>query len=686
MAKGLWTVTLNNRGFVFSMATIFDLDTKFTPMGDQPKAINSICNFYKQGEKEHVLLGVTGSGKTFTMANVIKNLGQPALIIAPNKTLAAQLFTEFKNFFPNDAVGFFISYYDYYQPEAYVPSTDTYIAKDSSINEDIDKMRHQATQDLFEKKNTIIISSVSCIYGLGSPDSYSSLVVPLEVGMEISRDDLLRQLIEIQYSRNDIQLKRGHFRVRGDIVDIMPSNEKEKAIRIEFFGDEIDNLCIIDAITGNKIRDLSSLSIYPNSHYVADKKDMRQIVKEILTDLGVRLRELKSENKLVEYQRLEQRVMQDVESLEQLGFCSGIENYSRYLTGKKPGEPPPTLLDYFPEGFITIIDESHLTVPQINGMFKGDRSRKETLVNFGFRLPSALDNRPLNFNEFKERIDKVLYVSATPGKYELETTKTTISEQVIRPTGLVDPEVEIRPATTQVDDLYNQIVSTTKSGRVLITTLTKKMAEDLTEYYRDMGIKVRYLHSDIVTLERANLLRDLRKGVYDVLIGINRLREGLDLPEVELVAIMDADKEGFLRSKSSLIQIVGRAARNSNARVIFYAEKETDSMKEAIIETERRRNIQLEHNKANGITPQTVIKSIPEDLRAIYGLSEGQTEVKDSDLEKLKKIGINSKEQLDKTIRQKTKQMQKSAGDLDFETAAKIRDEIKELKEILFEL
>ena len=668
------------------MATIFDLDTKFTPMGDQPKAINSICNFYKQGEKEHVLLGVTGSGKTFTMANVIKNLGQPALIIAPNKTLAAQLFTEFKNFFPNDAVGFFISYYDYYQPEAYVPSTDTYIAKDSSINEDIDKMRHQATQDLFEKKNTIIISSVSCIYGLGSPDSYSSLVVPLEVGMEISRDDLLRQLIEIQYSRNDIQLKRGHFRVRGDIVDIMPSNEKEKAIRIEFFGDEIDNLCIIDAITGNKIRDLSSLSIYPNSHYVADKKDMRQIVKEILTDLGVRLRELKSENKLVEYQRLEQRVMQDVESLEQLGFCSGIENYSRYLTGKKPGEPPPTLLDYFPEGFITIIDESHLTVPQINGMFKGDRSRKETLVNFGFRLPSALDNRPLNFNEFKERIDKVLYVSATPGKYELETTKTTISEQVIRPTGLVDPEVEIRPATTQVDDLYNQIVSTTKSGRVLITTLTKKMAEDLTEYYRDMGIKVRYLHSDIVTLERANLLRDLRKGVYDVLIGINLLREGLDLPEVELVAIMDADKEGFLRSKSSLIQIVGRAARNSNARVIFYAEKETDSMKEAIIETERRRNIQLEHNKANGITPQTVIKSIPEDLRAIYGLSEGQTEVKDSDLEKLKKIGINSKEQLDKTIRQKTKQMQKSAGDLDFETAAKIRDEIKELKEILFEL
>ena len=586
------------------MATIFDLDTKFTPMGDQPKAINSICNFYKQGEKEHVLLGVTGSGKTFTMANVIKNLGQPALIIAPNKTLAAQLFTEFKNFFPNDAVGFFISYYDYYQPEAYVPSTDTYIAKDSSINEDIDKMRHQATQDLFEKKNTIIISSVSCIYGLGSPDSYSSLVVPLEVGMEISRDDLLRQLIEIQYSRNDIQLKRGHFRVRGDIVDIMPSNEKEKAIRIEFFGDEIDNLCIIDAITGNKIRDLSSLSIYPNSHYVADKKDMRQIVKEILTDLGIRLRELKSENKLVEYQRLEQRVMQDVESLEQLGFCSGIENYSRYLTGKKPGEPPPTLLDYFPEGFITIIDESHLTVPQINGMFKGDRSRKETLVNFGFRLPSALDNRPLNFNEFKQRIDKVLYVSATPGKYELETTKATISEQVIRPTGLVDPEVEIRPATTQVDDLYNQIVSTTKSGRVLITTLTKKMAEDLTEYYRDMGIKVRYLHSDIVTLERANLLRDLRKGVYDVLIGINLLREGLDLPEVELVAIMDADKEGFLRSKSSLIQIVGRAARNSNARVIFYAEKETDSMKEAIIETERRRNIQLEHNKANGITLQ----------------------------------------------------------------------------------
>jgi excinuclease ABC subunit B len=668
------------------MDSTFNLNSDFTPQGDQPAAIEGICNFFEQSGKEHVLLGVTGSGKTFTMANVIKRLNQPALIIAPNKTLAAQLFTEFKNFFPDDAVGFFISYYDYYQPEAYVPSTDTYIAKDSSINEDIDKMRHQATQDLFEKKNTIIISSVSCIYGLGSPDAYSSLVVPLEAGMEISRDDLLRQLIDIQYSRNDVQLKRGHFRVRGDTVDIMPSNERENAIRVEFFGDEIDQLSIIESLTGNTISKTDTLSIYPNSHYVADKKDMRQIVKEILSDLGIRLRELKSQNKLVEYQRLEQRVMQDVESLEQIGFCSGIENYSRYLTGKSPGEPPPTLLDYFPEGFITIIDESHLTVPQINGMYKGDRSRKETLVNFGFRLPSALDNRPLNFNEFKERVDKVLYVSATPGKYEIDATDGAVSEQVIRPTGLIDPKVEIRSAKNQVDDLYTQISATVKTGRVLITTLTKKMAEDLTEYYRDMGIRVRYLHSDIVTLERANLLRDLRKGEYDVLIGINLLREGLDLPEVELVAIMDADKEGFLRSRSSLIQIVGRAARNSKARVIFYADKETDSMKAAITETERRRQIQLEHNEKHGITPQTVMKNIPDDLRAIYGLSEGQIEVKDSDLDKLQELGIKSRDELDKFISKKTKKMQKAAGELDFETAAEIRDEIKQLKEILFEL
>lgn len=668
------------------MDSTFNLDSKFTPQGDQPAAIESICNFFEQGGKEHVLLGVTGSGKTFTMANVIQRLNKPALIIAPNKTLAAQLFTEFKSFFPNDAVGFFISYYDYYQPEAYVPSTDTYIAKDSSINEDIDKMRHQSTQDLFEKKNTIIISSVSCIYGLGSPDAYSSLVVPLEVGMEISRDTFLRQLIDIQYTRNDVQLKRGHFRVRGDIVDVMPSNEKDKAIRVEFFGDEIDRISEIEALTGKVLSTTNALSIYPNSHYVADKKDIRQIVKEILNDLGIRLRELKNENKLVEYQRLEQRVMQDVEALEQIGFCSGIENYSRYLTGKKPGEPPPTLLDYFPDGFITIIDESHLTVPQLNAMYKGDRSRKETLVNFGFRLPSALDNRPLNFPEFKERTDKVLYVSATPGNYEVEQAKDAISQQIIRPTGLIDPQVEVKPAKNQVDDLYTEIKRTVNTGRVLITTLTKKMAEDLTEYYRDMGINIRYLHSDIVTLERANLLRDLRKGEYDVLVGINLLREGLDLPEVELVAIMDADKEGFLRSKSSLIQIVGRAARNSKARVIFYADKETDSMKAAIDETERRRKIQVSFNEEHGIVPATVIKNIPEDLRAIYGLAEGQIEIKESDLDKLKNLGITSSEQLDKLIKKKTKKMQKAAGELDFETAAAIRDEIKELKDILLEL
>lgn len=668
------------------MDTVYNLKTGFSPRGDQPKAIESICRYFNDGGQEHVLLGVTGSGKTFTMANVIQRLNKPALIIAPNKTLAAQLFTEFKSFFPEDAVGFFISYYDYYQPEAYVPSTDTYIAKDSSLNEDIDKMRHQSTQDLFEKRNTIIISSVSCIYGLGSPDAYSSLVVPIKKGAELSRDDFLRQLIDIQYSRNDVQLKRGHFRVRGDIVDIMPSNERDKAIRVEFFGDEIDQICLIDSLTGSQISPIDNISIYPNSHYVADKKDMRQIVKQILSDLGTRLRELKEQDKIVEYQRLEQRVMHDVESLEQMGFCAGIENYSRYLTGKKPGEPPPTLLDYFPEGFITIIDESHLTVPQIGAMYKGDRSRKETLVNFGFRLPSALDNRPLDFNEFKSRTDKVLYVSATPGKYELAQVGSNISQQIIRPTGLIDPRVEVKPAKNQVDDLYAELVNVVKTGRALITTLTKKMAEDLTEYFRDMGLRIRYLHSDVVTLERANLLRDLRKGEYDVLVGINLLREGLDLPEVELVAILDADKEGFLRSKSSLIQIVGRAARNSKARVIFYGDKMTASMKDAIDETDRRRGIQTKYNLEHGIEPMTVSKTIPDDLRKIYGIAEGQMEVKETDLEKLKNMGIESKEQLDGLIRKKTKKMQKAAGELDFEKAAALRDEIKEFKDILFEL
>lgn len=665
--------------------SLFQLQSSFSPQGDQPAAIEGITKIFNEGQKEQVLLGVTGSGKTFTMANVISKLNQPALIIAPNKTLAAQLFTEFKEFFPNDAVGFFISYYDYYQPEAYVPSTDTFIEKDSSINEDIDKMRHQSTQDLFQKKNTIIVASVSCIYGLGSPEAYSELVVPIEVGQTIARDEFLKQLVEIQYSRNDIQLARGNFRVRGDVVDIMPSNEKDKAIRVEFFGDEIDRISLVEAISSHELERVENISIFPNSHYVADKRDIRQIVKEILSDLGQRLREFKSENKLVEFQRLEQRVMQDVESLEHLGFCPGIENYSRYLTGKKPGEPPPTLLDYFPEEFITIIDESHLTVPQINGMFKGDRSRKQTLVDFGFRLPSALDNRPLNFAEFKDRTDKVLYVSATPGPYELNVAGDYISEQIIRPTGLIDPVVIVKPAKNQVDDLYAEIKKTVSSGRVLVTTLTKKMSEDLTEYFHDMNIRVKYLHSDIDTLERAALLRDLRRGEYDVLIGINLLREGLDLPEVELVAIMDADKEGFLRSRSSLIQTVGRAARNQKARVIFYADKMTGSMKEAIDETSRRRKIQMDYNEKHGITPKTVMKNLPQDLKSIYGLVEGKADFKEEKLKDLEKMGIKSTEQLDKLIRKKTKEMQKAAGELEFEKAALIRDEISDLKEIFFE-
>jgi excinuclease ABC subunit B len=574
------------------MNSIFNLSSNYQPDGDQPEAIKSICQSFEQGTTHHTLLGVTGSGKTFTMANVIAKLSIPTLIIAPNKTLAVQLFTEFKNLFPDDGVSFFISYYDYYQPEAYVPSSDTYIAKDSSINEDIDTMRHQATQNLFEKPNVIIIASVSCIYGLGSPESYADLMVTVSKGDEVARDKILRSLIDIQYSRNDHSLLRGHFRVRGDIVDILPANQNDQAVRIEFFGDEIEEISIIDALTGKLINTVDKISIYPNSHYVADRKDMKTIVKEVLTDLGIRLRELKKQNKLVEYQRLEQRTMQDVESMEHLGFCPGIENYSRYLTGKKPGEAPPTLLDYFPDEFLTIIDESHITVPQLNAMYRGDKSRKQTLVDFGFRLPSAMDNRPLNFEEFNQRSKKILYVSATPSQYELEKSNDKISEQIIRPTGLLDPEITIKPAKTQVDDLLGEIKSVTSSGgRILVTTLTKKMAEDLTDYFSNMNIKIKYLHSDIDTLERSELLRELRQGDYDVLVGINLLREGLDLPEVTLVAIMDADKEGFLRSRTSLIQTVGRAARNSEARVIFYADRITKSMKEAIDETIEEDNL-----------------------------------------------------------------------------------------------
>ncbi len=663
----------------------FKLSEELTPQGDQPQAIAGIVEHFESGAKHSVLMGVTGSGKTFTMANVIKRLGLPTLVVAPNKTLAAQLFTEFRQLFPESAVGFFISYYDYYQPEAYIPGSDTYIAKDALINDDIDKMRHAATQALFERRDVIIVASVSCIYGMGSPETYADLVVKIKVGEESTRNDFLRSLIEIQYTRNDTALQRGCFRVRGDVVDILPSHQKDQGIRVEFFGDEIESLAIFDVLTGKKLRSVDSLSIYPNSHYVTEREDMKGIVREILTDLGHRLREFREQGKLVEYQRLEQRTMHDVELLEELGFCPGIENYSRYLTGQPSGSPPPTLLDYFPDDFLTIIDESHITVPQIGSMFRGDRARKETLVNYGFRLPAALDNRPLKFEEFLERTSKILYVSATPAKFELEQVQGHYFEQIIRPTGLVDPQIEIRPTRHQVDDLLAEIRKTAgEGGRILITTLTKRMAEDLSNYYKDLGIKVRYLHSDIDSLERSEILRDLRKGTIDVLIGINLLREGLDLPEVRLVAIMDADKEGFLRSRASLIQTVGRAARNAEGRVIFYADKTTDAMRQCLDETERRRTIQLQYNQDHGITPQTIQKQMQPGLREIYGLTTeaGATPQKLAD-SLLSEHKIKSIKDLERLIQKKTKEMQKLAAELDFEKAAEVRDTIAILRETL---
>jgi len=663
----------------------FELASDFKPQGDQPTAIATIKKTFAEGNKHSVLMGVTGSGKTFTMANIISEMNMPTLIIAPNKTLAAQLFTEIREFFPNNAVGFFISYYDYYQPEAYIPSSDTFIAKDAMINDDIDKMRHAATQTLFERKDVIIIASVSCIYGLGSPDSYANLVVNIKTGEDIERNKFLRSLIDIQYSRNDTALQRGTFRVRGDVVDILPSHQKDQGIRVEFFGDEVETISLFDVLTGKKLKQFDSISIYPNSHYVTERGDMKSIVRDILTDLGIRLRELQAEGKLVEYQRLEQRTMHDVELLEEIGFCPGIENYSRYLTGAAPGSPPPTLLDYFPDKFLTIIDESHITVPQIGAMYRGDRARKETLVNFGFRLPAALDNRPLKFDEFLERSDLLLHVSATPGKYEVEQAGGHYAEQIIRPTGLIDPQIEMRPTTHQVDDLLGEIRKAIAGGyRVLITTLTKRMAEDLSAYYKDLGIKVRYLHSDIESLERSEILRDLRKGVIDVLIGINLLREGLDLPEVALVAIMDADKEGFLRSRSSLIQTVGRAARNVNGRVIFYADRITDSMQACMDETDRRRTIQMAYNAEHGVTPMTINKAMQPGLREIYGLSadEGHKPKQPID-DLLSEHDVKSVAQLEKLIKKKSKEMQKFAADLDFERAAEVRDIVAALKDTL---
>jgi len=593
----------------------FMLKTPFEPTGDQPQAIDTLVQRLQEGQQSQVLLGVTGSGKTFTMVNVIAQVHKPTLILCHNKTLAAQLFSEFREFFPDNAVEYFVSYYDYYQPEAYIPSTDTYIEKDSQINDEIDKLRHSATRSLLERNDVIIVSSISCIYGLGSPEAYEGLLLYLEVGREIKRQDMLRKLVEIQYKRNDVDFHRGTFRVRGDVVEIFPAYEEERAIRVEFFGDEIESISEVDPLRGVKLGKLPRVTIYPGSHYVTTLDNRKRAIESIRIELRERLADLNQQQRLVEAQRLSQRTLFDLEMIEELGFCQGIENYSRHLTGRAPGEAPPTLLEYFPKDWLLVVDESHVTVPQIGGMFRGDRARKSVLVEHGFRLPSALDNRPLNFEEWEKGLNQTVYVSATPGEYELTKSGGEVVEQVIRPTGLLDPIVEVRPAKNQVDDLLTEIrIRVEKGERVLITTLTKKLSEDLTRYYQEQRIKVKYLHSDIETLERVEILRDLRLGVFDVLIGINLLREGLDLPEVSLVGIMDADKEGFLRSERSLIQTIGRAARNAEGFVILYADKITDSMRKAIDETARRRKIQEEFNAANGITPRTIRKAIPAPL------------------------------------------------------------------------
>lgn len=707
----------------------FELNTPFQPTGDQPEAIESIVRGLKNGKHSQVLLGVTGSGKTFTMANTIAQVNRPTLILCHNKTLAAQLFSEFREFFPNNAVEYFVSYYDYYQPEAYIPNTDTFIEKDSQINDEIDKLRHSATRSLLERNDVIIVSSVSCIYGLGSPDAYEGLILYLEVGKEIKRKDILSKLVEIQYRRNDVDFHRGTFRARGDVIEIFPAYEEEHAIRVEFFGDEIESISVFDPLRGTRISKLKKITIYPGSHYVTTIESRKRAMESIRVELQKRIQEFDSQGKAVESQRIAQRTLFDLEMMEELGFCQGIENYSRHLTGRNPGEAPPTLLEYFPEDWLLIVDESHVTVPQIGGMYRGDRARKMNLVEHGFRLPSALDNRPLNFEEWEKCISQVLFVSATPGDYELESTQGEIVEQVIRPTGLLDPITEVRSARDQVDNLLGEIrIRVEKKERVLVTTLTKKLAEDLTQFYQKKGVKVKYLHSDIDTLERIEILRDLRLGMFDVLVGINLLREGLDLPEVSLVAILDADKEGFLRSHRSLIQTMGRAARNSEGFVILYADKITKSMQTALDETARRRKLQQEYNAAHGITPKTIKKAIHElisadedesyesargrggrsaessamakkMLRTGAGSGHGKSLWSASDVaqsggpldfvdeearvEEIKALAgdyFTSLEELQKTMKKMDKDMRLAAKDLEFETAAGLRDRLKRLK------
>lgn len=652
----------------------FKIHSKFKPTGDQPQAIDTLVESLKENHKGQTLLGVTGSGKTFTMANIIERLQRPTIILAHNKTLAAQLCSEFKEFFPDNIVEYFVSYYDYYQPEAYVPQTDTFIEKDASINDEIDKLRHSATSALFERRDVIIVASVSCIYGLGNPDEYKKLTVSLRTGMEKDRDEIVRRLIDIQYERNDIDFKRGTFRVRGDSLDIIPASSSNKGIRVEFFGEEIDRIREFDVLTGNILGDREHVAIFPASHFATSQETLEKAISRIEDELEERLRELNAQDKLLEAQRLRQRTNFDIEMMREMGYCSGIENYSRILDSRDPGTPPKTLLDYFPDDYLMFIDESHVTLPQVRAMYAGDRSRKNTLVDYGFRLPCAYDNRPLQFPEFEKKINQVVYVSATPSQYELDNS-SVIAEQIIRPTGLLDPVVEIRPVTGQIDDLYAEILKTTERGfRTLVTTLTKRMAEDLTKYLTELGVKTTYMHSDIKTIERMEIIRDLRLGEFDVLVGINLLREGLDIPEVALVAILDADKEGFLRSETSMIQTIGRAARNSESKVIMYADKMTGSMDRSINETNRRREIQIKYNEEHGIIPKTIIK----DIRAVIEATKVAEESADYNMEDAVELTAKDKKKL---IKQYTEEMKDAAKNLQFERAAELRDMINKLKD-----